>query len=289
MTHKHTAASEWWWAQIKHSTTWVSTFLPTFSRPVSNWGISAHSPSFPAEMCHRCGLYTKLGLNSLYVRPYILGYYCLRHSAVIQMYLCLQRRLAKSQGSSARGVQGIFHHVACRYFNMVLSKSGEVQPPRFFFSWLQGTKGHILYLSLWSCHQRSLMSLHWRRFSILKASCNSHLSAWSLLLPLFRTWFCLLKQSIPFVSFCVVVLVLTESSDKYHPHTSVRVPVSVVSSNTHTSLCDLFVLLHAKSPLRAHTFSTRFPLLRSVSFYCCARSRITYNSTHKTISTMSSW
>lgn len=75
----------------------------------------------------------------------------------------------------------------------------------------------------------------------LKAPCNSHLSAWSLL-PLFCTWFYLLKQSIPFVSFCVFILVLTESSDKYHPYTSVKVLVSVVSSTTHTSLCDLFVL-----------------------------------------------
>lgn len=79
-------------------------------------------------------------------------------------------------------------------------------------------------------------------------------------------------------------------SDKYHPCTSMWALVSVVSSTTHTSLCDLYVLsLRAKSPFLLHMFSTTFPLLLSVSFYCCTCSRrITYNETHWAISTISS-
>lgn len=142
-----------------------------------------------------------------------------------------------------------------------------------------------IHLSSWPCHQRSLVSLHWRS---LFAPCNSHLNDWPLFLPLFCTWSYLLKESIPFVSFCAFVLVFTESGDKYHPYSSVRVLVSVVSSTTHTHWHDLFVLLCAKSPFLLHMFSTTFPLLLSASFYCCAWSRIAYNGAHRTTSTMSS-
>lgn len=130
------------------------------------------------------------------------------------------------------------------------------------------------------------MSLHWR---CLFAPCNSHLNSWSLFLSLFCIWSYLLKESILFVSFCAFVLVFAEFGDKYHPYSSVRVLLSVVSCTTHTRWHDLFVLLCTKSPFLLHMFSTRFPLLLSASFYCCACSRITYNTVHRTTSTMSSW
>lgn len=130
------------------------------------------------------------------------------------------------------------------------------------------------------------MSLHWR---CLFAPCNSHLNSWSLFLSLFCIWSYLLEESILFVSFCAFVLVFAEFGDKYHPYSSVRVLLSVVSCTTHTRWHDLFVLLCTKSPFLLHMFSTRFPLLLSASFYCCAFSRITYNTVHRTTSTMSSW
>lgn len=177
-------------------------------------------------------------------------------------------------------------------------KSSEVQlyipkETRFFFLDSKGQRTRRTICFIYHCGHTTRGA--WRPFTeegslfILKAPCNSHLSAWSLLLPLFCTWFYLLKQSIPFVSFCVFILVLTESSDKYHPYTSVEVLVSVVSSTTHTSLCDLFVLsIMAKIAFLLQMFSTTFPLLPSVSFYCCVCSRITYNRAHRTISAMSS-
>lgn len=118
------------------------------------------------------------------------------------------------------------------------------------------------------------------------------------LLPSTCTWFYLLKTVNP---LCLSIFlcsyfchcfgtcrVFGTYSDKYHPRTSMWVLVSVVSSTTHTSLCDLYVLyLRAKSPFLLHMFSTRFPLL--LSFYCCTCSRrVTYNKTHRAISTISS-
>lgn len=78
--------------------------------------------------------------------------------------------------------------------------------------------------------------------SLLKEPYNSHLGAWSLSLCSALDLIFWSSQSTHFVSFCVFVLVLRESSDKYHPNTSVRVLVFVVSFTTHTSLCDLYML-----------------------------------------------
>lgn len=161
------------------------------------------------------------------------------------MHLSLQSRLTKTEGSS--GKRSI--HEETDFF---LDFRGQRARPTisFIYHCNHATRGP------WCPSTEQDFPV------ILKAPCNSHLSTWSLLLPLFCPWSYLLKQSIPFVSFCVFVLVFTESSDKYHPYTSVRVLVSVVSSTTHTSLCDLFVLSIA---CQKSLPNTCFQL----DFHCC--------------------
>lgn len=146
---------------------------------------------------------------------------------------------------------------------MVYLKSREIQfyipeETDFFFPWQRPTL-YILHLSSWPCHQRSLMSLHWRSLFV---PCNSHLNAWSLFLSLFCTSSYLLKESIPFVSFCAFVLVFTEVGDKYHPHSFVRVLLSVVSSTTHTHTGMTFSCYYVP---KVPSYCTCFQL----DFHCC--------------------